>query len=544
MPIVELSLEEVRAERERRERGEQLRQEADRLAQDLRAFIRSAWTVLEPATVYHHGWHIDAIAEHLEAAYAREIRKLAIFVPPRCMKSLTVSVFGPAWRWTTTPTERFLTASYADSLATEHAKKTRDLIQSAWYRARWGHVFQLAGDQNVKRHYENDQRGYRFATSVGGSGTGFGGDVIVIDDPHNAQEADRETDADRKAVLDWHDGTVSTRFNDPKTGVEILVMQRLHQQDLAGHVLDKGGWTTLTLPARYEPRLMVQLPSETVVDLATPPVRVLETGRRLSGDPRTIEGELLWPDHVPEPELAEIERNLGPIKAPGQLQQRPAAAEGRILKRSYWRYFRPDLPPTPALIAQSWDTTFKDKKTSDWVVGQVWGALLADRHLHRVVRGQMGLVDAIDAVLELDAWCERHFPNVPRFVLIENRANGPEIIAAIRKVVNGVVPIDPEGDKIQRAEACTPELAGGNVYLPGWLDDDQSGPDEQRTPGWALEHIGECAVFPAGANDDRVDAMTQALKWLRGKRPGMPAPPPAETERSKAATAGVRDKTF
>jgi predicted phage terminase large subunit-like protein len=543
VPLVELSPAEVEAELERRRRGEQIAEEAARLAGDLRAFIRAAWHVLEPATEYRHGWHIDAIAEHLDAAYRREIRRLAIFIPPRHMKSLTVSVFGPAWRWTTVPAERFLTASYGEPLATDHAKKTRDLIQSAWYRARWGHVYQLVGDQNVKRHYENNQRGYRFATSVGGQGTGFGGDVIVIDDPHNAQEADRETDADRKAVLEWHDGTVSTRFNDPKTGVEVLVMQRLHQQDLAGHVLDKGGWTTLTLPARYEPRLMVQLPSETVIDLATPAERTLASGRVLQGDPRTEEGELLWPGHVPAEELATIEKDLGPVKAPGQLQQRPAAAEGRILKRFYWRYYRPDLPPTPALLVQSWDTSFKDKKTSDWVVGQVWGAMLADRYLYRAVRGQMGLVDAQEAVLDLDAWCERRFPNIPRFVLIENRANGPEIIAEVRKVVAGVIPVDPEGDKIQRAEACTPELAGGNVYLPGWLADDQSGPDEQRTPGWVLEHIGESSVFPAGANDDRVDAMTQALRWLRGKRPGKPAPPPAE-DRPREASAGVRDMAF
>jgi len=156
------------------------------------------------------------------------------------------------WWWTFDPHIRFLTASYGEKLATRDALKSRRLIQSAWYRARWGHVFRLTSDQNQKSRYENDQTGYRLATSVGGTGTGEGGDVILLDDPHKADEV--ESDTERENVIDWLDGTISTRFNDPASGVEVLVMQRLHENDATGHMLEQGGWTHLCLPAEYDAR--------------------------------------------------------------------------------------------------------------------------------------------------------------------------------------------------------------------------------------------------------------------------------------------------
>jgi hypothetical protein len=362
MPDVPIDVVEIEAEQERRYKGQELKDEAYELAHSLRKFTKAAWQIVEPATVFKPNWHIDVIAEHLEAVRAREIRRLVINIPPRHMKSLNVCVLWPVWWWCSEPHIRFLTSSYGADLATRDAVKSRRIIQSGWYRARWGDQFQLTTDQNVKSRYENDRTGYRIATSVGGGATGEGGDVILIDDPHKADEV--ESDVQRQAVLDWHDGTISTRFNDPATGVEVLVMQRLHEQDLTGHVLEQGGWEHLCLPAEYEPTHPFVWPD----------------------DPRSEPGQLLWPDHFNAEALTDLKTQLGSYRAAGQLQQRPAPAEGGIFKTAWWRYFDPanldvwELPP-PIAVLTSWDTAFKDKTTSDYCVGSVWVAHGANRFL-------------------------------------------------------------------------------------------------------------------------------------------------------------------
>jgi len=236
-------------------------------------FVRQAWQVVEPSTLFVPGWHVEAIIEHLEAVSRGEIRNLLINVPPRHMKSLLVSVFWPAWEWTRWPERRWLYSSYAASLSIRDSVKCRRLIESPWYQSRWGHVFALTGDQNAKTRFDNNRSGYRLSTSVGGSVTGEGGDRIVCDDPHNVQEA--ESDPVRKATLDWWDIVMSTRVNDPKTSAMVVVMQRCHQLDLSGHLLEKSNWEHLCFPAEYEG-----------------PSRTTSIG---FSDPRQHLGELLWP---------------------------------------------------------------------------------------------------------------------------------------------------------------------------------------------------------------------------------------------------------
>lgn len=213
-------------------------------------FAKQAWHVIEPGTPFLDNWHIEAICLHLEAVVDGRIRNLLINMPPRCMKSILVSVLFPAWVWIKHPEKRFLYSSYAQSLATDHSLATRRVIESDWYQSNWGDRYQLAGDANLKTKFENDQRGYRFSTSVGGMATGTGGDFIVADDPHNVKEA--ESDAVREATLAWWDQTMSTRLNNPKTGAKIIVMQRVHEGDLSGHVLKQGGYDHLCLPMKYE----------------------------------------------------------------------------------------------------------------------------------------------------------------------------------------------------------------------------------------------------------------------------------------------------
>lgn len=463
----------------------------------LREFVRLAWPIVEPSTPFVPGWHIDAIIEHLEAVTRGQIRNLLINVPPRHMKSLLVSVFWPAWDWIQHPERRWLYSSYAAQLSIRDSVKCRRLIESPWYQRNWGALFSLTSDQNTKGRFDNNRSGYRLSTSVGGAVTGEGGDRIVCDDPHNVQEA--ESDSIRKMTLDWYDVVMSTRVNDPKTASQVVVMQRCHQQDLSGHLLEKGGWDHLCLPAEYEG-------TKCVTSIGW-------------SDPRTEHAELLWQERFGRPEIESLKISLGSYAAAGQLQQRPSPAEGGLLKRHWWRYWQMEESNFPLVlvrfpdgsqqsiaaavvvnideIIQSWDCSFKDLETSDYVVGQVWGRIGSSYLLLDQVRGRMDFPATVKAFRKLSA----KWPYCAKFV--EDKANGSAVVQMLAHEIVGIIAVNPEGGKVSRAAAASPLVEAGNVYLPH----PQFGP-------WVNDFIEECAAFPTGAHDDQVDAMTQALlRW-------------------------------
>jgi predicted phage terminase large subunit-like protein len=473
--------------------------DAELAARHLGDFVRQAWPMVEPSTPFVPGWHIDAIIEHLEAVAHGQIRNLLINVPPRHMKSLLVAVFWPAWEWIGWPERRWLFSSYAAQLSIRDSVKCRRLIESPWYRQRWRDRFALTSDQNTKGRFDNNRSGYRLSTSVGGAATGEGRDRIVCDDPHNVQEA--ESDAIRKGALDWWDVVMSTRVNDPKTTAKVIVMQRCHQQDLSGHLLEQGGWEHLCLPAEYEgPSCMTSIGWT---------------------DPRTEHGELLWQERFGPREIEALKVSLGSYAAAGQLQQRPAPSGGGIFKRHWFRYFQPrgmSLPPVivrlpdgtqtsiPAIevprrvdeTIQSWDCAFKDLETSDYVVGQVWGRLGSLFFLGHQVRARMDFPATMNAVRDVSASWPAALAK-----LIEDKANGSAVIQMLSREIPGILPVNPSGGKIARAAAVSPLIEAGNVYLPHPL----------YAP-WVNDFIEECAAFPNGAHDDQVDAMTQALlRW-------------------------------
>ena len=444
-------------------------------ARGLREFVRQAWPVVEPATEFVSGWHLDAICEHLEAVTRGQIHRLLISVPPRHMKSLAVSVFWPCWEWITHPERRWLFCSYAAGLAIRDSVKCRRMVESPWYRRRWLDRFVLTSDQNEKSRFENDKAGYRIAIGVGGAATGEGGDRVVVDDPHNVREA--ESEIVRQSVLDWWDQVMSTRLNDPKRGAMVIVMQRVHENDLAGHVLQQGGYEELKLPAEYEGSQ-----------------QVTSIGWR---DPRTEPGELLWPERFGQEEVEALKRTMGSYAAAGQLQQRPAPAAGGILKRHWWKFYR-EAPRPFSEVIQSWDCAFKDTRTSDFVVGQVWGRHGADKYLLDQVRGRMDCPATIQAVKRLsEKWPQAQAK------LVEDKANGPAVIATLKHEIVGLIAVNPEGGKEVRAHAVSPQIEAGNVYLP----------DPTIAP-WIGGFIDECAAFPNAAYDDQVDAMSQALVRL------------------------------
>lgn len=746
---------------------------AERSRRSLSYFIRQAWSQVEPVE-FVAGWHLEAIAEHLQAVSRGEIRRLVINIPPGHMKSLSVGVFWPAWTWIERPELRYLFTSYAQDLVHRDSRKCRTVLSSPWYRERWGDRFRLLADQNQKGRFDNDRGGYRIATSVGGAATGEGGDVIVCldagalietdngelpigrivneqlpvrvlgssgrwqeietyernpgrplvelttadgrrllctgdhmlyvdgqgyrparevissygtlrlrrlrqhvpagsiarralttrpvllagllrslrarrsqsgldgrsrqsllralwrqlevvhslrlpaevlldlldlvrlhrpskndsrereralsgrevgdaldggirkdpspgdrhqgrrelrhlqaprllagashrwledeprsdesrdalqelpsqgayqdrdqraldepvrivavrrlsapdavynlrvapdhdyyadgllvhncDDPHKIEEA--RSDVKREEVIEWWDQTMSTRLRQPKTGAFVIVMQRLHEQDLTGHVLAQDGWTHLCLPAQYEPTHPFVWPR----------------------DPRQVDGELLWPEQWGREQLAEI--GLSPYGRAGQLQQRPAPAEGGLIKRGWFRFYR-QLPGELDELLLSWDMAFKDAAANDYVVGQVWARAGSQKYLVAQTRDRMDFPATVEAFRQQAAL----YPSA-NLKLVEDSANGPAVISTLRREISGLIAVRPQGSKEARVAAVSPTIEAGDVWLP----------DPELAP-WIGEFVEEAAAFPNGAHDDQVDAMSQALLRLQRSGP-------------------------
>ena len=270
--------------------------------------------VLEPATPFVPGWHIDAIIEHLEALTRGQLRNLVINVPPRHMKCLLVSVFWPAWEWIRWPARRWLFSSYGAQLSIRDSVKCRRLIESPWYQATLGRPFCAHRRPESEVRFENNRSGYRLSTSVGGAATGEGGDRMVCDDPHNVQEA--ESDAVRKCTIEWWDTVMCTRVNDPKTAAKVIVMQRCHQQDLSGHLLEQGGWEHLCCPRSTKA-----------------PRRATSIGWR---DPRRRHSELLWPERFGPPGDRVAEAQPRQLRGGGPAAAAPLASRGRDLLKRHW----------------------------------------------------------------------------------------------------------------------------------------------------------------------------------------------------------------
>lgn len=466
-------------------------------------FIKGAWHIVEPGRKYVHGWHIDAIAEHLEAVTAGQIRNLIINIPPRHMKSLTVCVFWFCWAWASRPESRWIFASYNEGLAIRDSLKCRRMIESPWYQRLWGDKFRLTGDQNQKRKFENTATGHRLSTGVGGGATGEGGDFIIVDDPIKALDA--HSVSSRETANDWWDNTMSTRGNDPETVAKVVIMQRLHEEDLTGHLLAR-------MKNRGEHYEHLCLPAEYV-----PTKRITVLGWE---DPRTEIGELLWPQRISRASLLNLKSALSSYGAAGQLQQDPVPAEGNIFKKAWWRYWKPvgvNLPPVVVQVEngfieieavdlpekfeeqlQSWDCAFKDASDNDFVAGQVWGRAGANKYLLDYFKERVDIVGTMGAITAMSSKWERTL-----LKLVEDKANGPAVMQLLRGKLPGLVGVEPEGGKLARAHAVVPQIESSNVFVPHPL-----------LYSWVEPFITNCAGFPNVAHDDDVDAMTQALtRW-------------------------------
>jgi predicted phage terminase large subunit-like protein len=474
---LELAERELAAELERREK------EREECEQSFLAFARCAWPHVVPGEQYRHGRHIDVMVDHLEGVRLGQIPGLIINVPPGHSKSVLCSILWPAWLWIQNPHWRFITATYAAGLSTRDAIKMRELVTSDWYQGHWGKRVAIDPVRDTQVDFWTTQRGQRFSTSTGGTLTGQHAHVQLIDDPLNAVDA--SSAASRTRANEWLSQALSSRWVPGNPTRFVLIMQRLHEEDPTGYLLKQGGYEHLCLRAEYEPGIY--------------------STSRGEYEWRQEPGEILWPELYPRARIDALKRALGSYGTAGQLQQRPAPAEGGLLKRANWQRFDPRYPPKFDKVIQSWDLRFKrttseqDRKgpRGDYVVGVVLGKAGANIYLLDVVRGLWGFGDSKAELLKLSAKWPQAYAK-----LVENKANGPALVDDLGGQVQGLKLVEPQGDKLQRVEAIAPLHEAFNLYLPS-------------DAPWLAAFEDECASFPNGAHDDQLDAYTQGVIYLR-----------------------------
>jgi len=441
-------------------------------------------------------WHHKTLCKVLEDIHSGKLLHTIINIPPRYTKTEIVVKIFTAWSFARNPSCEFINLAYSDDLALANSSMVREIISHERYQELWPIEFKR--DSQAKKKWKTTAGGEMSATATGGSVTGFGAGklgskkfagALIVDDPLKPE--DSNSDTIRNGINNRFPQTIKSRLNDRLTPM-IIIMQRLHEEDPAGFLLDGGTeleFSHINLPA------------------------INEDGQS-KYDPRSA-GEALWSFKHTEEELEAMEL-ADPEGYAGQYQQRPAPAEGLIFKEEYFKYYT-TIPKDLYYKVHSWDLTFKEKsktkgRKTDFVVGQHWARqrLTGDIYLlPDMVRARMGFDKTLDAV--------KYFIKMHsdfKALLIEDKANGPGIISMLRKSdvgadgevrpgVKRIIEVEPDGGKVERAECQIPLFKAGNIYFP----------DPSICP-WIKQCVEELKVFPNGKNDDQVDALTQAIQFL------------------------------
>lgn len=422
----------------------------------LAAFIHTAWHIIEPGAPLVWNWHVDTICGYLEAVSSGQITRLIINVPPGTLKSTIVSVAFNAWEWIKRPEERYLCLSNEQGLAIRDALKTKQIVTSEWYQDKW--PLALQSDQNEKTLYVNEKRGFRQSQGISAANTGKRGSRVLIDDPHDMRQV--FSDVVRQGVLDTWDNSLSTRLNDPEKSAVILIMQRGHESDLAGHLLKKQvqKWVHLSIPMEYE-----DSPS---FDAGA------DIGRPELNDPRTKKGELLFPARFTRQSIESLKEDLGEYGAAAQLQQRPVPSGGGIIKSFWWRIWPDDQPmPVCEHVFLSYDTAFSeaDMKNSAFSAMTRWGVFWHEQRQRYCLMCLGRWYDRIgyDKLrLLAKEWDMKYKPDAH---LIEKKATGITLIQDLRRALKSKVRSYCPGkgeDKVSRAHSVSPMFQGGIVYIP------------------------------------------------------------------------------
>ncbi len=449
-------------------------------SEDLWIFMQLCFYELNPGAEYYQNWHHELLACSLEAILRGEIRRQIICVPPRSLKSIFGNVAFTAYLLGHNPSCHIISVSYNQELAEKHAADCRLIMNSNWYKRIFPNT-RLA--RQTAQELVTTKNGTRWATSVGGTLTGRGADFVIIDDPLKPEEA--VSDAQRNLVNNWFGGTLYSRLNDKKTGSIIIIAQRLHMDDLVGHVLEQSDdWNVLSLPAIAE----------------EPEAHIIRSSFGTRTAYRKV-GEALHEEREPLPVLKDIRKNLGMYNFDAQYQQRPGPAGGALVKLGWFNYYEPGEEPSKFdLVFQSWDSANKATELSDYSVCTTWGMKRKKLYLLHVLRERLQYPDLKRAVLKQRSLFK------PTNILIEDKASGTQLIQElIRDGEYGITKYDPKDlDKIMRMHSVTTTIENHFVYLPTeapWLDG----------------FLAEVGAFPKSKYKDQVDSLSQALHWATNR---------------------------
>lgn len=470
--------------------------------ESLHEFVKEFWFIIEPGRHFVDNWHLRWICAELEAITEGRTIRLLMNVPPGAMKSLLVSVFWPAWEWgpRRLPHLRYLLASYSQDLTIRDNRRCKAILSSPKYQRLWPEM-KLDPRRDSTENFGNMATGWRIATSTGGVGTGERSDRVIIDDPHSIRTADSE--AIRDQTLHWWREVVPTRVNDPQTSAFVVIMQRVHEDDVSGDILDNRGpeWVHVMVPMRYEPERHC----------------VTNQGE----DPRTIEGELYWPERFPDWTVERDSIPLGRFGVAAQFQQMPAPRGGGIIRDQDWRPWPPvdeidkwiverddgppvvRFPPWEFMMAYL-DTAFTSKEENAYCALIRFGVFADTAGRPKIMMAQAWqdrptLRQLCAKVLET---CERGRVDV---LVIENRAGAEwvkqEIMALMRSGEFSIVLDEPRGDKVARLHSVGPLFEDGVVHAPD--------------RAWADMVIKQVGQFPKGKFKDLVDCLSGGLGYLR-----------------------------
>jgi predicted phage terminase large subunit-like protein len=452
------------------------------LRRDLASFTAKVFETLCPGERFLENWHIEYLAWRLAPAASGKRMRLIVNLPPRSLKSIAASVALPAWLLGHNPSCRIITVSYADDLARKHARDTRIIMESGWYR-RVFPATRVNRRKNTETELTTTCHGFRLATSISGGVTGRGANLIIIDDPIKPAEA--ESELERKRVNEWYDTTLYSRLDDKEAGAIILMMQRLHQDDLTGHLIEKGEFEVLSLPA-------------IATDDETLSISDGVTHHRPVG-------EALHPARESLDTLQRIKSSIGSRIFEAQYQQSPVPAEGNLFKAT-WLERYPSLPPRETFrdVVQSWDTATKIGETNDYSVCTTWGIYHNTYYLLDVLRDRWEFPDLLRTAT---AHAANHRVNT---VLIEDANSGSALAQSLRLQGGlNVLQIKVLADKRTRAVQQSAVFEAGRVRLP-------------EKASWLEEFEKELLAFPNGRYDDQVDSAVQFLQWAAQQAPYIP----------------------
>jgi predicted phage terminase large subunit-like protein len=449
------------------------------LRQNLYWFVKKVFATVDESQPFLPNWHIELVCDWLMAAVAGDINRLIITLPPRHLKSICVSVALPAWILGRDPTARVLNASYSHELALKHARDCRKVMESPWYKSLFPGT-RLSKRRSAVDDFETTRGGGRFTTSVGGALTGRGGGYIIIDDPIKPQDALSEPV--RNSTNQWFDNTLRSRLDNKMTGVIILVMQRVHLDDLVGHVREKEHWDEISLPAIAEE------------DETFTIGYWKDVGRK--------KGEALHPERESLKVLQETRNLMGSFAFQAQYQQSPASEAGNLIKW-HWHPIYDVLPEAARqtdLIVQSWDPAISVRETADWSVCTTWAVRGDDYYLIDVFRARCDFPTLKRKIVEHK---KQYAADV---VLIEDAGAAKGLIQQLNdeRIVRPIA-IKPEGSKEDRMAAQSSVIEAGRVFLP-------------KTASWLAEYRLEMLAFPSGKHDDQVDSVSQFLNWVTRPR--------------------------